>query len=747
MRKKISVLLTLPFNVCYTYLYDSDLYDSEKPLAYGTIVAVNFRNREVIGVVWNEEPDLKLDEKKIKHITDVFNHIPPLSQEICKLVDWSADYTMAFRGIILKMVLSVKDAYLPPKPIRYYTMNRDSDSVLKNIKLSSARRMIIKSLKDHGELNEEDLAMHSRASTTVIRNFLKTGALTSTDKIPNYNHNAQDQDPFSAMAGVPTIVFSEEQKQAVKEIIPKITKNVFECCLLEGVPGSGKTEIYFEAIEKAFSMQKQVLVMLPEIALTSQWFLRFKERFACDPHVWHSNISTGKKKKIWNDILNNQAPIIVGARSALFLPFANLGLIIVDEEHDNSFKQEENPLYNARDIAIVRAKFEDIPIVLASATPSLESIVNAESGKYSHIQMQARAGGKAIMPDVKLLDLKAYKPAKGRFISPALEHEIKETISRKEQVMLFLNRRGYAPLTLCRTCGHRLQCPHCTAWLVDHKTSKRLECHHCGYSILKPKSCPSCDDQDSFVACGPGVERLAEEVKEYLGEYNMQIASSDNINNHNQAEELVRNMENGKTDILIATQMMAKGYHFPNLTLVGVIDADVGLMGEDPRAGEKSWQLLYQVSGRAGRSDKKGLVILQTYDPNHAVMQTLANGKRQRFLEIEKQSRHMAGMPPYSRLVAIYISGKNEDLVVKVVNYLMKVAPNTKDFIKNDKQRIALWGPSKPALSMVRNNHRRRVLVQATKSLKIQVYMKEWLKRIEIPRSISITIDIDPITF
>ena len=504
------------------------------------------------------------------------------------------------------------------------------------------------------------------------------------------------------------------------------------------MPGSGKTEVYFQAIAKALEMDGQVLVLLPEISLSAQWLARFRIRFGGDPAEWHSELTPARRRQTWRAVAEGHSRVVVGARSALFLPFSNLKLIIADEEHDTSFKQEEGVIYNARDMAIVRAQLGSIPIVLASATPALETLLNAEDGRYQTLQLPDRYGT-AKPPTIETIDMRVEKMNSQSWISPTLQKALSETFSENEQAMLFLNRRGYAPLTLCRTCGHRLQCPSCSAWLVEHRKIGQLQCHHCGYNTQLPNLCPDCKNEDSFAACGPGVERLAEEVVSLFPDIRTIIAASDNVTGPQAAAELVRKIEKHEVDLIIGTQIVAKGYHFPMLTLVGAVDADIGLTGGDLRAAERTHQLLYQVAGRAGRSTRHGRVIIQTYMPEHPVMNALQGGDRITFMAAESESRRQADMPPFGRLAAIIVSSRYEEVADATAARLSRLRPNANG--------ISVLGPAPAPMALLRGKYRRRLLLKTTKEINIQRVIRSWLSIAEISKKARVQIDIDPYSF
>jgi primosomal protein N' (replication factor Y) len=508
--------------------------------------------------------------------------------------------------------------------------------------------------------------------------------------------------------------------------------------LLDGVTGSGKTEVYFEAIAEALRLDRQILVLLPEIALTEPFLRRFEARFGHQPVAWHSDLRQSQRRRAWRAIATGEAKVVVGARSALFLPYRNLGLIVVDEAHEASFKQEDGVMYHARDVAVMRGHFEGCPVVLASATPAIETRQQVALGRYSELKLPQRFGA-AEMPDIAAIDLTADPPPRGRWLAPTLVKAMTETLERQEQVLLFLNRRGYAPLTLCRHCGHRFQCPNCTAWMVEHRLMARLQCHHCGHVMPPPKACPECNEEDSLVACGPGVERIADEVAALFPDARREIVTSDTIWSPARAADFVARMEAGEIDIVIGTQLVTKGYHFPNLTLVGVIDADLGLQGGDLRAAERSFQQIAQVSGRAGRGVKKGHVFVQTHEPNAPVIQALVSGDAPSFYAAETASRKSANAPPFGRYAAIIISSEKLEEAVETARLIGRTAPKV--------DGMYVYGPAPAPLAMLRGRHRQRLLVHARRALDVQDVIRDWLGKLEWPRSVRVAVDVDPYSF
>lgn len=532
-----------------------------------------------------------------------------------------------------------------------------------------------------------------------------------------------------------------DQWIAAEDILKSLEGDKFQPFLLEGVTGSGKTEVYFEAIDHVLQKRGQALVMLPEIALSAQWLQRFETRFGFQPALWHSDLGKGIRKEMLRTLLEGTVPVIVGTRSALFLPFPNLKLIIVDEEHDGSYKQEEGVIYNARDMAVLRAYLGHITCILASATPSLETELNVKSGKYRSLHLTSRFGS-AEMPTVNLIDLRLFRKGKGeppQWISPPLRQALQETLARQEQAMLFLNRRGFAPLLLCQGCGHRLMCPQCSVSLVHHKFQDKLLCHHCSYSQDLPKACPSCNEENTFSPLGPGVERIYEEVKAFLPEARCSLMTSDHLTTPQKIFEQVQQIQAHEVDILIGTQIMAKGHHFPLLTLVGIVDGDSALSGSDLRASEKTFQLLHQVAGRSGREQKRGHVFLQTHLPEHPVMQALLQQDRAHFFALESEQRMIHGFPPYGRLSALILSGKKEEDVQKSARHLARIFPLT--------EKAELLGPTPAPLSFLRGRHRWRLLLKTDKDFPPQPLLKTWLSAARLPTSVRLQIDMDPYSF
>lgn len=716
---RIAVLLPLPLAGPYDYLIGADA-----DYRVGDIVDVPLGARQATGVVWGNGTG-EVDPAKLREVYGR-RDVPPMCPALVQLVDWVARYTLYPQGAVLRMALSVPDALDPPKPTTAYALADQPPE----FRSTRARDRVIAFLKDNPPLSAADIAREAGCGASVIKGLADAGVLATVKIHPDSDWPIPDPD----RAGVS---LSAAQAGAA-DVLCDAVGNGFGVTLIDGVPGSGKTEVYFEAVAKALSEGRQILVMLPEIALGAQWLARFEARFGTTPAMWHSELTMARRRDTWRAVANGDVRVVVGARSALFLPFHELGLIVVDEEHDSSFKQEEGVVYHARDMAVVRAQLEDIPVVLVSATPSLESVTNVRRGRYQEVTLPARHGG-ADLAGVSVIDMRKDGPARGRWLSPMLAEALAETFEAGDQAMLFLNRRGYAPLTLCRTCGHRLQCPRCTAWLVEHRLIGRLQCHHCGFQTKPPEQCPNCEDTESLVPCGPGVERLAEEIQLLFPEVRTMIAASDMVHGPKQAAELVRMIEEKEIDLVIGTQIVAKGYHFPGLTLVGVVDADLGLSGGEFRAAEKTFQLLYQVAGRAGRGDRPGRVFLQTYMPDHAVMQAMADGDRDAFIKAESAAREAAHMPPFGKLVALIVSGRDESDVDSTAAGLARAAPRA--------DGIRVLGPAPAPMALLRGKHRRRLLLSAPKGTNPQSLVRNWIDRARLSRKVRVQVDVDPVSF
>jgi primosomal protein N' (replication factor Y) len=723
---RVCVLLPLPVETAYDYLVPEGV-----TLRDGDIVEVPLARRFEVGVVWGpglgDVPVEKLRE--IVHRLD----LPALPAVLRTFIAWVAGYTLQPAGAVLRMTLNPARRW-PQAKVAMAIVSSGRTLLESGVKPTPAREQVMKAALRGPYESAAELARESGVSTGVIKSLIEAGALALVEAKPS-SPFAEPKPDFAPPK------LEAAQREAADTLCEKAARG-FSVTVLDGVTGSGKTEVYMEAIAATLAAGKQALVLVPEIALTAQSLARFAKRFGAEPAAWHSDLTYKARRETWYGAATGDARVVVGARSALFLPFTNLGLIVVDEEHDSAFKQEDGVIYHARDMAVVRAKEGNIPVVLASATPSLETVINARYNRYGLVHLPQRFGA-ATMPKIGVIDMRKTPPEKARWgrawIAPPLVQAIDQTLASGDQALLFLNRRGYAPLTLCRTCGHRLNCPRCTAWLVEHKLSRRLQCHHCGYSAKQPEHCPSCNDTESFVPCGPGIERVAEEAVARWPDARVRVVSSDVLERPSAVAELIEDILTKRIDIIVGTQVLAKGHHFPGLTLVGVVDADLGLSGWDLRAAERTHQLLHQVAGRAGRENKPGRVLLQTHDPVHPVMQAMISGDDDAFIDSEVDAREMLAMPPFGRLTALILSSHDEAAVIATGRNLAAHAP------KGD--GIEVLGPAPAFMALLRGRHRHRLLLKTRRDQPPQAMVKEWLARIKAPSSVRIQIDVDPYSF
>ncbi len=692
----------------------------------GSIVEVPLGPRRVIGVVWEEDrlPDTRtVPDAKLRALGAALP-VPPLTAPLRRLIEWVADYYMAPLAAVLRMAMPAGVTAGERVSVEY----RLSETA--PARLTPQRTQALERI---GALQGSvaELAEKAEVSVAVIRGLIKSGALAATEVTAS--------EPYPAPNPSHDVPSLNEAQQAAADIFTQaIDAAQFQTFLLDGVTGSGKTEVYFEGIARALKDGGQILVLLPEIALTEPFLKRFEARFGVQPVAWHSGLRQSERRRAWNAVARGQAQVVVGARSALFLPFARLGLIVVDEAHETSFKQEDGVRYHARDVAVMRGKYEGCPVVLASATPALETRHQVNLGNYREIRLPARFGG-AQMPEIIGIDLLTDSPERQRWIAPALVTAIDETLGRGEQVLLFLNRRGYAPLTLCRHCGYRFQCPNCTSWMVEHKTTHRLACHHCGHVMPTPRACPECKEPDSLVACGPGVERIADEAALLFPQARRAIVTSDTLWSPEKVAEFVASVDNGAVDIIIGTQLVTKGYHFPNLTLVGVIDADLGLEGGDLRAAERCFQQISQVAGRAGRGEKPGRVFIQTRMLNAGVIRALLSGDTERFYAAEAESRRHAEAPPYGRFAAVIVARESPDQAAETARRLGKSAPQ--------RDGLHIYGAAPAPLAQLRGHYRHRLLVHAARGVNVQGAIRHWLGSVQWPGSVRVSVDINPYSF
>ncbi|MEO0319276.1 MAG: primosomal protein N' [Pseudomonadota bacterium] len=755
-RDQVGILLPLPIAAPFDYRVPVGM-----TLAAGDWVEVPFGPRQMRGVVWRgpgetatapgAAPTGTIDPEKLKSVAHHFD-IPPLSMATRRFVDWVANYTLSPPGSVLRMVMRAGDGLSTPRAIPAVQRVTPAPSA---IRMTPKREQVLAAC-GAAPMAIKTLSEKSGASAAVIRGLVTASALMPVSLDPDAPFTPPDlarsgKDLSSAQAGAVAEIAERLSPTAPgqNDLAPKPI-------LIDGVTGSGKTEVYLEAARLALAKDSaaQVLILLPEIGLTLPFLNRIEARFGAAPAAWHSDIPAAARRRVWRRVLDGQVRLVVGARSALFLPFQNLQMIIVDEEHDPAYKQEDGVLYHGRDMAVARGSLDRIPIVLASATPALETMVNALDDRYHRLTLTQRFGA-ATLPTIDLIDLRETPPSisndnqhqdkttssmrQPSWIAPPLADAISETLVRHEQTLLFLNRRGYAPLTICRKCGHRMMAPDSDTCLVEHRFENRLICHHTGYSIAKPKACPQCNAIDSLAACGPGVERIADEVRRRWPHAHTEILSSDRTQGAGTAKALLEAMRAGEIDILVATQAAAKGHNFPGLTLVGVVDADMGLSGGDLRAAERTYQLLAQVAGRAGRADKPGRALIQTHQPAAPVLQALIDGDRDRFLAIEAEGRMAMLFPPFGRLAAILLRGKNENQVRTAAQNLRQAAPRT--------DGIEIWGPAPAPLYRLNGEVRMRMLVRARRDLNLQAYLRDWTGALKMPGAVRRTIDIDPYSF
>ncbi len=721
--RRVPVLLPVALDQTYDYLVPENL-----EIGAGDFVLVPFGPQERLGVVWDRsegEGNKPVDPAKLKSLTARIE-APALPVLSMRFAEWVAKYTLNPLGMIVRMMMSAQAAFEPVKQRTGVRLTGQDPP-----RMTPARERVLAIAADGLIRAKGALALEAGVSTGVIKGLVTSGTLSEVVipeprlPIPQADHK--------------TVEFGEEQARAVHALRSAVDADAYSVTLLDGITGSGKTEVYFEAVASTLRQGLQVVILLPEIALTTQFLARFEDRFGARPVEWHSAISSPGRGRVWRAAATGEARIIIGARSALFLPFKELGLIVVDEEHDQSFKQFDRVSYQARDMAVVRGSLGNAPVVLASATPSIESQVNAQTGRYRHAILPSRYAG-AELPEVSAVDLRLHPPEQGRWLSPILVDALTETFEQRQQSLLFLNRRGYAPLTLCRKCGHRVECPQCTAWLVEHRYRNRLNCHHCGYSVPLPEKCPKCEEPGALVACGPGVERIAEEVTARFPEARLALLSSDLIPGLIQLREIITSIERREIDIIIGTQIVAKGHHFPGLATVGVVDGDLGLGQADPRAGERTFQLLHQVTGRAGRAAISGRGYVQTHMPEHPVMEAIISGDRDAFLTREIAMRQAALLPPFGRLAALIVSAKVREIADGYAREVARRAPHAK--------RIEVLGPAEAPLAVIRGRHRYRILVKAPREVDLQTYLRAWIDLLPKTKGdLRLSVDIDPYSF
>ncbi len=703
------------------------------PATLGQFVACRVMNRPYIGVVWGFG-DSGLPAEKIKDVSAVYDARLAITdlQWIAKMSGW----TLMTPGAVLRLIVNVPDAFSPPKMEQLYGLN-----ITDAVRMTASRQAVADAFasNDNEPMSATDVQNIARVSPSVVRTMISSGIL-----VPKEQRARPTEYNSPEYHDCGNIVLNPEQQSAADVIGAAIDRGGFSVHLLDGITGSGKTQVYFDAAWRAYSRGGSVLLMMPEIALTAQFMHRFAARFGAAPVVWHSNLTAARRREIWRGVLRGEIRMVVGTRSALFLPWQNLGLIVVDEEHDTSYKQEDMGNYHARDMAVLRGKIAGFPVVLASATPSAETLQNVASGKYQVLRLTSRVGG-AQLPKIETIDLRENRPEpyqvsdvlNNGFLSVPLCNAISDTIAAHRQVMLFINRRGFAPIVQCKKCGWVAGCPDCSVGMTYHRAVGKLLCHMCGRTAPMPTKCPDCGGDVSMR--GAGLEKIAEEVSVRFPSARVALVSSDTISTRQSLERIVAKMESGEIDIVIGTQILAKGHHFPNLTLVGVVDADMGLFGTDFRAAEHTFQQLFQVAGRAGRGEFPGRVLLQTYQPQHPVLCAICAGDRDAFMAADMASRQSAKMPPFGQLIAVIVECQREDTLKKYCAGLAAAAPRAPG--------VKIMGPIAAGVYQIRNWYRMRFLVMGGPTTLLQPVVAHWLRAIKQPANMRVKVDVNPQNF
>ena len=694
----------------------------------GAFVEVPLGPRRVLGVVWGPGEG-GFDASKLRQVVRVLD-VAPMRGEMAEFLTRVGEYTLTPMAAMLRLATRAPGLTDPPSMRKIYRLGAAEPA-----RMTDARARVLAVLEEHGGLGftSGELAGLAGVTPSVIGGLVKLGAVREEETPRDQPYPRLDPD-------MPGKALTDDQAAAAGALRAGVASGRYGTTLLRGVTGSGKTEVYLEAVAECLARGRQALVLLPEIALTAQFLTRVEERFGARPGEWHSGVTMTERRRLWRMAGEGAVGLVVGARSALYLPFRELGLIVVDEEHDFSYKQEDGVLYSARDMGVLRASICGARVVLASATPSLESWANAEAGKYDRLELTSRFGA-AVLPEMRAIDMRAEELPANRWISPTLKRAVEDRIAKGEQALLFLNRRGYAPVTVCRACGHQIGCDHCDARMVEHRFLKRLVCHQCGETRPVPESCPHCEAEDRLAPAGPGVERLAEEVRETFPGARVAVLSSDLFASARALKEQIGLIAAGGADVIIGTQLVAKGHNFPHLTLVGVIDADLGLQGSDLRAAEKSFQLIRQVAGRAGRVAEPGLALVQSYQPEHPVIRAILSGDEEGFWRAEAAERQAAGVPPYGRLAGIVLSGTDVQAVFDLGNALARADAPLRAI------GAQVFGPAPAPIARIRGRHRVRLLVKAAKGAPLQAALVRWLAPFPARGDMRIAVDIDPMSF
>jgi len=694
----------------------------------GAFVQVPLGPRRVVGVVWGPGEG-RFDPAKIRAVQKVLD-VPPMRDELQEFLTRAGDYTLTPMSQMLRLATRAPGLGDPPSMRKIYRLGAHAPA-----RLTEARARVLQVLQDYGGLafTLGELSASAGVTSSVIKGLVAQGAVREEDSPRDLPFQRLDPD-HGAKA------LTEAQAQAAQQLVAGARAGGYGTTLLHGVTGSGKTEVYLEAVAECLRAGAQALVLLPEIALTQEFLTRVEARFGARPAEWHSGVTLTERRRVWRMAAEGGVGLVVGARSALFLPYQNLGLVVVDEEHDTSYKQEEGVIYNARDMAVLRASICGARVVLASATPSLETWANAEAGKYQKLVLANRFGA-SVLPKMQAIDMRAETLPAQRWISAPLQGAVNARIAAGEQALLFINRRGYAPVTLCRACGHQIGCDHCDARMVEHRFLKRLVCHQCGETKPMPEACPACHVDGRLAAVGPGVERLGEEAAALFPHARIATLSSDMFGSARALKAQIAAIAEGEADIIIGTQLVAKGHNFPRLTLVGVIDADLGLQGSDLRAAERTFQLMRQVAGRAGRVARAGVAMLQTYQPEHPVIRAILGGDEQGFWQAEAALRQQAGVPPYGRMAGIIVSAPTPQAAFDLGQELARrVAPLAR-------VGAQVFGPAPAPIARIRGRHRVRLLVKADRGVALQAALAAWVGQVRLPAQVRLAIDIDPQSF
>ncbi len=694
----------------------------------GAFVEVPLGPRRVLGVVWGTGKG-DFDILRIRAVQRVLD-VAPMGGDMRLFLERAAQYTLTPLHAMLRLATRAPGLSDPPSMRKIYRLGEGEPE-----RQTDARRRVLETLRDYGGLSFTlgELGQMAGVTNSVIKGLVKQGVVREEDTPRDVPFRRLDPEYGGKE-------LTEAQAAGAEALRAGVRSGDYGTTLLRGVTGSGKTEVYLEAVAECLRKGRQALVLLPEIALTSEFLTRVEARFGAKPAEWHSGVTMTERRRTWKMVGQGGAQMVIGARSALFLPYRDLGLIVVDEEHDTSYKQEDGVLYNARDMAVLRASLASARVVLASATPSLESWTNAEVGKYEKLELTSRYG-KAVLPEMRAIDMRSEDLPRDRWISPTLKRAVDQRIEKGEQALLFINRRGYAPVTICRACGHQVGFDHCDARMVEHRFLKRLVCHQCGETKAMPEACPSCEVEGKLAPVGPGVERLAEEAEKLWPDARQAVLSSDLFGSARALKEGIERIANGGADIIIGTQLVAKGHNFPLLTLVGVIDADLGLQGSDLRAAERTFQLMRQVAGRAGRSEKAGQALLQTYQPEHPVIRSTLAGDELSFWRAEADERRHAGVPPFGRMAGIILSGEDAAQVFDLGNALARNAQMLRQI------GAEVYGPAPAPIARVRGRHRVRLLVKADKGAPLQAALAQWVGQFKLKGDLRLAVDIDPQSF